>query len=283
MRKPSLMQSARQRLQYGTTSSFIAADTNLSIFLIQPMNLRSSITHWKPRFRKLPGIGIARFLYRLLKGTESRNLALLLLRPPKGLYQPYGTTSYDRYQEIFRYVRTSLGDGPQLRILSLGCSTGEEVFCLRSYFPQATILGLDINPFNIAVSRWRRLRRRDSRMSFAVAGSTVGQANASYDVIFAMAVFRHGDLNLSPPPSSSGHLIRFADFEESVADLTRILKPGGLLAIQNAMFRLRDTRLAKDFETVLELNLDDKVPLFDRNNDLLPDCKYPDVVFRKNG
>ena len=221
----------------------------------------------KPLLRRVPGFRIARFLLRLLKGVESRNSALILLRPPKGLYQPYGTTSIDRYPGIFQFVRQSVGDSATTHILSFGCSTGEEVFCLRRYFPEAVILGLDINPFNIAVCRFRHLRRGDKGINFATAGSTAREADASYDAIFAM-------------PNSS-HLIRFADFEQSVADLARVLKPGGLLVIENAMFRFCDTRLARDFETVLKVDFDDWVPLYGRNNVLLPDSKYPDVVFRK--
>jgi SAM-dependent methyltransferase len=152
---------------------------------------------------------------------------------------------------------------------------------LRRYFPEAIIFGLDINPFNIAVCRFRHLRRGDKGINFATAGSAAREADASFDAIFAMAVFRHGDLNLATPPPTSGHLIRFADFEQSVADLARVLRPGGLLVIENAMFRFCDTRLARDFETVLKVNLEERVPLYDRNNVLLPDTKYSDVVFRK--
>ena len=50
----------------------------------------------KTRLRKVPGFRVARFFYSLVRSVESRNSALLLLRPPKGLYQPYGTTSEDR-------------------------------------------------------------------------------------------------------------------------------------------------------------------------------------------
>lgn len=243
--------------------------------------MRGFIIQLKPFLRRVPGYRIARFLRRLLRGIESRNSALMLLRPPRGLYQPYGTTSIDRYPDVFQYVRQSVGDSASTHILSFGCSTGEEVFCLRRYFPAAMISGLDINPFNIAVCRFRHFRRGDTGITFAIAGSTAGEASASYDAIFAMAVFRHGDLNLSPPPPNSGHLIRFADFEQSVADLARVLKPGGLLVIQNAMFRFCDTCLARNFETMLKLNLDESVPLYDRENVLLRESKYPDVVFRK--
>ena len=235
----------------------------------------------KTRLQKVPGFRGTKFIYSLVRSVESRNSAILLLRPPKGLYQPYGTTSEDRYPEIFQHVLEQVGDGADLRILSFGCATGEEVFSLRSYFQQATIVGLDINPLNIAVCRFRLRRIGDAKLHFAVAGSTTREASASYDVIFAMAVFRHGNLNSSPPPPKCDHRIRFADFEESVTDLARTLKPDGLLVIEHAMFRFADTLVAAGFEPVFSQKLAGGAPLYGRYNCILPDANYPDVVFRK--
>jgi hypothetical protein len=55
----------------------------------------------KPWLRRVPGFRAARFIYRLVHSQESRNVTLMLLRPPHGLFQPYGSTSHDRYPEIF--------------------------------------------------------------------------------------------------------------------------------------------------------------------------------------
>jgi len=241
------------------------------------------LTRFKPALRKLPGYRIARFLRGLAGNTESRNAALLLLRPPKGLYQPYGTTSVDRYPELFRLVGDLLRANPSPRILSFGCATGEEVFTLRRCFPTAALLGIDINPFNIAVCRLRRLRSGDKNMLFATAASAAGQPAASYDAIFAMAVFRHGDLNIAPPPPSCGHRIRFADFDRSIADLARVLKPGGLLVVHHAMFRVCDTGAASHFAPVLCLKRDPAAPLYGSDDRLLTAVDDPAVILRKLG
>ena len=182
---------------------------------------------------------------------------------------------------IFQLVRERIGDGVDLRLLSFGCATGEEVFSLRRHFPMATIVGFDINRHNIAVCRSRLRRAKDSRLIFAQAASTAGEAEASYDAIFAMAVFRHGDLNLSPPPPKCDHRLRFADFERSVTDLTRCLKSGGLLVIHNAMFRFGDTRVAAQFEPVECKGHFLDGPLYDRENCSLAAGHYPYVIFRK--
>jgi SAM-dependent methyltransferase len=235
----------------------------------------------KPGLRRVPGFRAARFIRDLLRGVESRNTALMLLRPPEGLFQPYGTTSENRYPEIFQLARDRLGDTVDLRLLSFGCATGEEAFALRRHFPLATIVGLDINRYNIAVCRSRLRRAKDSRMIFVQSASTAAEPDSNYDAIFAMAVFRHGDLNVTPPPPKCDHRLHFAEFEQAVSDLARCLKPGGLLVLHHAMFRFSDTSVAAQFEPVISRNLFIEGPLYDRNNCSLPINHYPYVVFRK--
>jgi SAM-dependent methyltransferase len=236
----------------------------------------------KPRLRKVPGYRVVRFVYNMVHTVESRNAALLLLWPPKGLYQPYGTTSDDRYPEIFQFVREKIGDSKDVSILSIGCSTGEEIFSLRRYFPHAKLIGLDINPLNILACRFRRRRNGDRNMHFAIANSTSGQADASHDAIFAMAVYRHGDLKVAEPPSKCDHRIRFADFERSVTDLARCLKPGGLLVIEHAMFRFADASVASQFSPSFRWESHEKEPTYDRYDCILRHANYHDVVFCKS-
>lgn len=238
-------------------------------------------TRVKSAVRRMPGFKAARFVRDLTRNTETRNAALLLLRPPKGLYQPWGTTSPDRYPGVFSFVRSVVNDGPQTRILSFGCATGEEVFSLRSYFPEAQIDGFDINPWNIALCRMRRLRRGDGRMRFAVAASAAAAPDGAYDAIFAMAVFRHGALNVQPPPERCDTFIRFEDFERSAAELARAVRPGGLLAIENAMFRFADTGAAAQFTPAYRTKLTESVPLYDRDNRLIECGESEETIFRK--
>ena len=182
---------------------------------------------------------------------------------------------------IFKAVRDELGDGADRRLLSFGCSSGEEVFSLRTYFPHAEIKGIDINPLNIAAGRRRRKRSGDARLSFAVADSTKEEASASYDAIFCMAVLRHGHLG-QPGVERCDPLLYFADFEKTVADFARCLKPGGLLAIRHANFRFADASAARDFEVAFSQPTNRKSPQFGRDNRLLEGAVYDDAVFRKH-
>jgi SAM-dependent methyltransferase len=154
------------------------------------------------------------------------------------------------------------------------------VFSLRQYFPHASIKGIDINPGNIAVCRRRLKKSPDPGIAFAAADSTATEPPGSYDAIFAMAVLRHGSLGL-PGVTRCNHLIRFEDFARAVADFERCLRPGGLLIIRHSNFRLCDAPAGQAFETILRLPAGPATPLFGPDNRLLPDCEYPDTVFRK--
>jgi 2-polyprenyl-3-methyl-5-hydroxy-6-metoxy-1,4-benzoquinol methylase len=207
----------------------------------------------------------------------------LLWRRSAGTFQPFNDTAPDRYPRIFRFVQEKLGAQSELRILSFGCSTGDEVFSLRRYFPRAAIKGIDINPGNIVVARQRLQRNKDDLLSFAIADSTAAEPASTYDAIFCMAVLRHGSLGRRGV-TRCDHLIRFEDFAAAIADFRRCLKPGGLLVIRHSNFRLCDTPVSTDFETIMRLNypdLADKTPIFGPNNELIPGVDYLDTVFQK--
>jgi SAM-dependent methyltransferase len=226
----------------------------------------------------------ARSLWRLVFDRSYRNLMRLRLLPPRGAFQPFNDTRADRYPKIFGFVQSALGTSSKIRILSYGCSTGEEVFSLRSYFPHAVIKGIDINAGNIAVCRRRLKEKPDAAMSFESASSIEEEPSAAYDAIFAMAVLRHGSLGL-PGVTRCDHLIRFDEFARAVEDFRRCLKPGGLLVIRHSNFRLCDAPAGTAFETVLRVENAEtiKTPIFGPDNLLMPGVEYPDTVFRKTG
>jgi SAM-dependent methyltransferase len=234
----------------------------------------------KPRLRKLPFYGALSLVYKLLFDAKFRSAWRLQRRRPDNLFQPYGDTGRDRYPRVFRFVRDALGAERPLRLLSFGCSTGEEVFALRRYFPAAFIKGIDINPGAIALAQQRR--GGDANVAFAVAGSTAAEETGSYDAIFCMAVLRHGGLTNSTLDRCDA-FIRFEDFERTVADLARCLEAGGLLAVRHSNFRFGDAAAARAFECVLRLPPNAGTPLFGRDNRHLAGALYDEVVFRKRG
>jgi hypothetical protein len=95
-------------------------------------------------------------------------------------------------------------------------------------------------------------------------------------------VLRRGILNVGRREHCDPHL-RFADFDRQIAEFARCLRPGGLLAVRNSNFRLRDASAAAQFEVALRLRLapDVQTPLFGPDNRRLADQAYGEVVFRR--
>ncbi len=194
---------------------------------------------------------------RILRHDRLPSLAGMVRRslgwaaPPRepGRYQRATATRPDRYPLVFGFAQSALA-GKDLRLLSFGCATGEEVFTLRDYFPAARIKGIDIDADCIAAAETARARRGDDAIAFAAADSTRAEEAESCDAIFAMAVFR--DPALDPPEVLRNEgPVSFADFARAVRDFARCLKPGGLLFIAHSNFRFADTDAARGFDTVL--------------------------------
>lgn len=202
---------------------------------------------------------------------------------PANLFQPHNDTFEDRYPEIFSWLRNQIEDSEGVRLLSFGCSVGDEVFSLRSYFPRASIVGVDISRGNISECRRRCTSRGDERIRFVRAGTVDHELDAHCDAVLCMAVLRHGDLGYSRPASCE-HRITFEAFDSTVVQLARCLKMGGYLVIEHSNFRFRDSSCAKDFdvEAIRQLpRYDRPTPLYGPDNLLLEDQEYQEVVFRK--
>ena len=199
--------------------------------------------------------------------------------PVPGRFQPYHHTLPDRYPWLFGFAATALGERKGCRLLSFGCSRGDEVLALRRYFPGAAITGIDFDKGNIARCR---ARIDDPMIRFAVSATTKGEAAQSYDAIFCLAVLCHGHLTISGARRSDP-LLYFEDFEHMIEDFARCLKPGGLLVLHATSFRFCDTGVAKNFDVLLEAEREQMAddPHFGRDNIRLEGERYRAVVFRK--
>ena len=199
-----------------------------------------------------------------------------------GCFQPYNYTRPDRYPWLFKFASAQLGPDKPLRLLSFGCSRGDEVFSLQRYFPRAAIRGLDVDPRNIAHCEQRAATQACAGVSFATAATTQAEPTAYYDAIFCLAVLCCGDLTVSGAKRSAPRL-QFADFECIVTDFLRCLKPGGLLLLHTTNFRFSDTAEFAQCEVVLEATPAQMAPdlLYGRNDELLEGEQYRAVAFRK--
>jgi hypothetical protein len=247
--------------------------------LIQPLHRFRA----KPTSRPWIAYRAARVVYWFLTNENYRNAALVRLARPRNLFQPDNITRPDRYPHLFDLAAREIGDGSGTRILSFGCSTGEEVFALREYFARAQIKGVDINRHNIAICKRQLAKHPDPAISFRTSGSAADEQAGAYDAIFCMAVFRRGAL-ADRVRERCDEYIRFEVFDNATADLARSLKVGGLLFIEYSNFRFCDTRSYSEFEAVGAARSEpvaNRCPIYDRDNRLMPGLTYSEVAFRK--
>jgi SAM-dependent methyltransferase len=234
------------------------------------------------RFPKLQGIKKALQKGRRALGRERSKTVAGAPQFIPGQFQTYSYTLPDRYPWLFQFAAESLVKSTDLRLLSFGCSRGDEVFALRKYFPTAFIKGIDIDPGNVAYCQSRMPLELPPTMSFATARGVEAEADASFEAVFCLAVLCRGDLTATNAQSSSPGFL-FEHFEIIVADLARCVKPGGLLFLLTTNFRFCDTATAAYFDTVLEARPSQLAAdvLFDRSNRLMAGVRYPAVGFRK--
>ncbi len=147
-------------------------------------------------------------------------------------------TSSNRYPELFNFAKDFFhGEGrSKIKILSFGCSTGEECFALAGYFPGSQITGVDINKSNLTLAR---KRNTNPDISFLLSSQDIIKNNGPYDLILVMSVLcRWPASNFKKNISK---LYPFKRFDARLMFLNGVLNPGGLLLITNANYRFSDS------------------------------------------
>jgi len=182
---------------------------------------------------------------RLVRSGEGR--ARLWTRLAHGLqvHQTASDTWEERYPELFDRAAQLMPNAK--RILSFGCSTGEELISLRRRFGAAEIVGAEINP------RSRRIaaRRLASDIKATIVEPT--EISGKFDLIFALAVLQRGPhwVEEASIEDISNHY-PFASFDRTVADLVDRLSPAGLLCTMHAHYLVEHSSAAHQLEPVLE-------------------------------
>ena len=180
----------------------------------------------------------------LLRTAEGRALLWTFVVHRRGLHQTEAFTWLNRYPVLFDLAAKLEPDAR--RILSFGCSVGEELVSLRRRFPRAEIVGAEINARSRAIAR-RRVAG-DTRITVIGPESMAD----SFDLVFALSVLQrdpHGLKNEMEPKHLAARY-PFARFDAGVRDLVGRLRPGGLLIVANTLYRVEDSSSAAGLEPI---------------------------------
>lgn len=133
-----------------------------------------------------------------------------------GYLQPDHQTREERFPKIFDSVKILKPKAK--RVLSFGCSTGEECQALATRFPNAEIVGVDIDHYTIQSAR---RRNKNSRIVFHDQLGATGK----YDLITCLQVLFCMQSKIPKDRWTS-----------TLVDIDKHLNPGGLLAIYTSEY-----------------------------------------------
>jgi ubiquinone/menaquinone biosynthesis C-methylase UbiE len=153
---------------------------------------------------------------------ESATMSMALRVWPKD-----GLTAEEAQNRLrYSYIDAAKKYAPALvtadapKILDIGCSVGMSTFYLQDGFPQASLTGLDLSPYFLAVAQHRADTSSDGKYKsiewkHGLAEDSKLKA-ASFDMVTASYLF---------------HELTDAAATAIIAEMFRVVKPGGTVAI----------------------------------------------------
>lgn len=148
-----------------------------------------------------------------------------------GYLQMSHMTKPERFPLIFDSAKELQPDAK--RVLSFGCSSGEEAYALSRRFTEAEIVGVDIDHYS--VQQARRNNPDKERIFFQTDLGATGK----YDVITCLMVLFQMD---SP--------IRFKPWDDIIVLLHKHLNMNGLLMLYTSEYNFLQSSVAKNFDIV---------------------------------
>lgn len=162
-------------------------------------------------------------------------------------------TKYNRFPKIFESAKLLRPDAK--RILSFGCSTGEECQRLAELFPYAEIIGVDIDEYSIKTAR--RKNRFPDRIFFH---DDLG-ATGTYDLVLVLMVL----FSLEQP-------IPRDRFVKVLTKLDKYINPNGILMVYTSDFDPKEVPEIAAYEAFNE---------WKRNHEKKPGREYFNGYYRK--
>ena len=212
---------------------------------------------------------------KVLKSLRAK-LQLQRNRRIAGIHQLSSATSFDRYPTLFTAVA---GVVSPKRVLSFGCSTGEECATIQKYWPSADVIGVDVNEAS--------LRKARQNHGFAQFHHSKELPNLEkFDLVFAMSVLcRHKD---TKDQDDISEIYPFHMFEETIGVIVSCVADGGAIVIFNSNYHFEDTRHYEGFRVLIDEKFGDEglnthTRKFSPDGRVLADQQQYSVFCRKDG
>lgn len=208
----------------------------------------------------------------MLHHSQDSKTKLLMKRTNTFSHQTIRFTRKNRYPNIFKTCAEISPKNSQ--IMSFGCSTGEECETLRSYFPDADIIGIDSGFGNIEIAKQKN---QDSKIHYDYNIKHYDKFN----LIFCMSVFcKHPATNHL---ENCSQVYDFDWFEKDLSNLVKRLNLGGCIVVYNSNFKFCDTIFNPYFKAIPsnEEYGSGFVRKFNKKNNRIYE-NYHDCIFKKS-
>lgn len=213
-------------------------------------------------------ISILYTIKRIFTDKEYRALTYIKVFKSSRVQQTTPLTAMDRYPIIFSACKDYFDKKEDIKILSYGCSTGEEVLTLRKYFPTATIVGAEINKHSLEICRNLPV---DEKITFINSTPKKIKKYGPFDIVFCMAVLqRTPDRITKEGITSLKKIYPFEKFEQQIVELDSYVNKGGLLVTHFTQYSFMDTTVSSKYTVLGNYNQDDyRSSIFDKNSNLI--------------
>lgn len=181
-------------------------------------------------------------------------------------------TARGRYPEVFARAAELIGEDWPIRVLSFGCSTGAECLDLAELFPEAEIVGAEIDN---ATREAARVISPHDRVTY-VSPAQLSPSD-EFDLITCHSVLCHHPGNAAAPLN---RFWTFAGFCDAADQLDRRLRVGGYLSLVNAEFEFAATPAGRKYVPD-SLRVESTVRMFDVRNRITPKGRVTPALFRK--